>query len=301
MDVDVSRGSAETLTVEQVRDFLRSQLHKEAVTQYGLDDVEWLDRVTNNWFNDHDNYDGRWATIRARMPAVGRVLDMAAGCGTFLAYGLHAGHDVWGIEPEAWKVEYFGKKVASSGYPSWYRSRLVRACGESLPFKAQTFDVVTTYQTLEHVDDVARCLAEFIRVLKPGGALYIKAPDYRAFFEPHYRVPMLPQMNKRFASWYLRMLGRPLAGLKSLNWTTEGEIIGLIRKHLGGRAQIERTNEAELFMRRKRFVERCSRWLPRSVLHGIFKARTVVNTSIDRIPKFGRQERHIDLWITKLA
>ncbi|WP_219925286.1 methyltransferase domain-containing protein [Aeromonas veronii] len=36
-------------------------------------------------------------------------------------------------------------------------------------FEDNTFDVVTTYQTLEHVQDVAACIDELIRVAKPGG------------------------------------------------------------------------------------------------------------------------------------
>src|SRR5205085_8518363 len=129
------------------------------------------------WFDDARNYDRRWHVIEARRPKVGRVLDVAAGCGTFMLYGLRCGHDVTGIEPASWKRTYYERKVVLSGYPRAFAGRMVAAVGESLPFEDQSFDLVSTFQTLEHVADVNRCLAEMVRVLRPGGVLYLRAPD----------------------------------------------------------------------------------------------------------------------------
>ena len=102
---------------------------------------------------------------------------------------------------------------------------MIAAVGESLPFADESFDVVTTFQTLEHVADVDRCIAEMVRVLRPGGVLYLRAPDYNCFFEPHYRVPMWPKMPRAWAAPYLRWLGKPVDGLSTLNWTTERDTI----------------------------------------------------------------------------
>jgi len=201
----------------------------QIVREYsGNDDPDRITRITNNWFNDKKNYDGRWAVIRARLPGKARVLDMAAGCGTFLLYGLHLGFDTWGVEPEAWKHDYFARKIAASAYPDHYRQRLATGWGEALPFPDAHFDLVTTYQTLEHVRDVRQCLDEMLRVLKPGGVLYVRAPDYSGFFEPHYGLPFLPRMNKVIAAFYLQLRGRPLAALRELNWITEKQIVSLL-------------------------------------------------------------------------
>jgi ubiquinone/menaquinone biosynthesis C-methylase UbiE len=94
---------------------------------------------------------------------------MAAGCGTFVLFGLHNGYDAWGVEPEEWKREYFRKKILASNYPVKYLDHVVASVGEALPFQDESFDIVTTYQTLEHVQDVNECIQEMLRVLKPGG------------------------------------------------------------------------------------------------------------------------------------
>jgi len=247
----------------------------------GNDDPDRITLITNNWFNDQENYDGRWAVISARLPGKVKVLDMAAGCGTFLLYGLHLGFDAWGVEPEAWKHDYFARKIAASAYPGHYRQRLISGWGEALPFPDAHFGLVTTYQTLEHVRDVQQCLGEMLRVLKPGGVLYVRAPDYSGFFEPHYGLPFLPRMNKAIASFYLQLLGRPLAALRELNWITEKQIVFLLRE-LPYSTDIART-----FPGPPRPGSRLS----------------TLRSLKQRLARLGRsfkEEKRIDLWVKKI-
>ncbi|GAH52614.1 unnamed protein product, partial [marine sediment metagenome] len=65
-----------------------------------------------------------------------------------------------------------------------------------------------------------KCFSEFNRVLKREGDLFIQCPDYTSFFEGHYRIPMLPLMNKSLFKIYLRVLNRPTKGLDTINYTT---------------------------------------------------------------------------------
>ena len=46
-----------------------------------------------------------------------------------------------------------------------------------MEFEVASFDVVVSYQTLEHVPDTERGLAEMLRVLKPGGTIVIVSPN----------------------------------------------------------------------------------------------------------------------------
>jgi len=257
-------------------------LHKlilEQVRRYsGNDNPDRINRITDNWFQDRENYDGRWAVIGTRMKNKGKILDMAAGCGTFLLHGLHLGCDAWGVEPEAWKRQYFAKKIAASGYPESYRQRLVPGWGEALPFPDAYFDLVTTYQTLEHVLNVEKCLSEMLRVLKPGGILYVRAPDYSGFFEPHYGVPFWPKMNKTLAALYLQLLGRPLTALRELNWITKKEIVSRIGKLpfvtcIGEKSSTPRQEMTGL----------------RSLKRGMRRWQRVF-----------KEEKQIDLWVTKI-
>ena len=287
-------------SLDELRAFLREKIRRECLEWYGVENAAWVERATSNWFNDHENYDRRWGNLLARRPNPGRVLDMAAGCGTFLLYGLNRGQDVWGIEPEAWKLDYYRWKIKLSGYPREFLGRMTRAVGENLPFADESFDTITTYQTLEHVVDVRACIGEILRVLRPGGVLYLKAPDYRCFYEPHYRLPFLPRMKHEWAERYLNLLGRPTTGLRQLTWTSEHEIIQSLRQQ-PHRLHIER-NRYFFIEQRRQQVER---QLP-AMLRGIGMGRVLnelhqARRQIATAARVGRQERLIDLWIRKLA
>jgi SAM-dependent methyltransferase len=48
---------------------------------------------------------------------------------------------------------------------------------EPLPFPDHAFDAVVSLEGIEHLLSPARCLAEFCRVLRPGGRLVLTAPN----------------------------------------------------------------------------------------------------------------------------
>ena len=88
------------MNLAEVRNFLEENIRSESETYFGFTDSQRIGEIVNNWFNDQANYDGRWNIISSKAPRVGRVLDMAAGCGTFVLNGLQSGRDVYGVEPE---------------------------------------------------------------------------------------------------------------------------------------------------------------------------------------------------------
>lgn len=57
------------------------------------------------------------------------------------------------------------------------RLDLVQASATALPFPDAAFDVVTSYQMLEHISEPQQALAEMLRVLKPGGVLCVVGPN----------------------------------------------------------------------------------------------------------------------------
>jgi GT2 family glycosyltransferase/SAM-dependent methyltransferase/glycosyltransferase involved in cell wall biosynthesis len=109
--------------------------------------------------------------MAARLCEGAVVLDAACGSGygtgilssrAAMAYGVD-------VDPEAVayaEAHYGGEKVA-------YRTASVT----DLPFESDTFDVVVSFETLEHLEQQAEMLAEFRRVLKPQGVLIISTPD----------------------------------------------------------------------------------------------------------------------------
>lgn len=286
------------MQLDALRAALKENIRRESAEYFGIDDPEWLEQVTSNWFHDEENYDGRWQVIAKRAAVVGRVLDVAAGCGTFILNGLLNERDVYGIEPEEWKRLHFRNKILATGYPKQWLHHVVCAKGESLPFPDRHFDLVTSYQTLEHVQDIERCLREMLRVLKNGGVLYLRAPDYHSFFEPHYRLPFLPKMNKDLAARYLRLLGRPVKGLDVLQWTTERDLLDMLNAS-GYRLLIRRSAHLRRIERNAEIAAMLPRILRTTLVTRAANAVWEAGLWLQALFTVGRRERNIDLWITK--
>ena len=64
-------------------------------------------------------------------------------------------------------------------------SNLVGADAMRLPLASNRFDVLIAMDMLEHLPDDCRALAEFLRVLKPGGRLFATVPAYPHLWSEH--------------------------------------------------------------------------------------------------------------------
>lgn len=84
--------------------------------------------------------------------------------------------------------------------------------GVHLPFEDNSFDVVTAWHVIEHVQDVRETLAEWRRVLRPGGVLAMETPDgsspkvrikgadYRKFWAAEHTYTFSPKNLEQFVS-----------------------------------------------------------------------------------------------------
>lgn len=152
----------------------------EYARMYAAEDSHWwyvgMRDATLGLLNGH--LDEVTADARRRGdPCRPRILDAGCGTGGLLTHlkglGWAAGVD---LSPEAL---------------SWARRRdlprLAQASVESLPFPDATYDLVTCMDVLYHLqvqEDMA-ALAEFRRVLRPGGWLLVKVPAYEALRGQH--------------------------------------------------------------------------------------------------------------------
>lgn len=71
-----------------------------------------------------------------------------------------------------------------------------------LPFADGSFDAVTMFDLLEHVEDDGRAVTEALRVLRPGGFLLVSTPNEHWRF-PYHSVlkPICPSEEEMFARW----------------------------------------------------------------------------------------------------
>jgi len=92
-----------------------------------------------------------------------RVLDVGSGLGATVArLRARFGADAWGVEPSSVQTERAGS-----------RAHLVRAVGDTLPFRSGSFDAVFCECVLSLLPDPAAGIGEFVRVLAPSGHLVL--------------------------------------------------------------------------------------------------------------------------------
>lgn len=77
-------------------------------------------------------------------------------------------------------------------------------CGDAcrLPFADGTFDAVTLFDVLEHIQDDDAAARETLRVARPGGAVLVSTPNTDWHY-PFYRFmkPLCPPEAELMASW----------------------------------------------------------------------------------------------------
>ncbi|MGK4584665.1 class I SAM-dependent methyltransferase [Kitasatospora sp. HPMI-4] len=61
----------------------------------------------------------------------------------------------------------------------------VRADARELPWQESTFDLVTAFEVLEHIDEDDRAAAEILRVLRPGGTALFTVPADMRLWSAH--------------------------------------------------------------------------------------------------------------------
>lgn len=129
----------------------------------------------------------------------GRVLDVGCGRGYLRDF----------IESRG------GQYVGLDMVISKHGARLTRGSAQALPYASDSFDLVCCIDAFEHFPDPSAASSEFLRVLRPGGAFFLSAPNYgnvaglvkglverRGYYAPHTWAP--------FGRWQPQELEQPL-------------------------------------------------------------------------------------------
>ena len=104
-----------------------------------------------------------------------RVLDVGCGTGIMLDHLAPYGRPT-GLDFSATALDFCRKRGAE---------QLVQGRGEQLPFADGSFDAVTAFGVVEHIDADQLAVAEWARVLRPGGRLVLLTSAYQFLWSGH--------------------------------------------------------------------------------------------------------------------
>lgn len=100
------------------------------------------------------------------------IADLACGEGYGSALLAQHAHQVTGIDIDSDTIEQARTKYKKSNNLEYIKANVLKT-----PLADGSMDVVTSFETLEHLTEHQQLLTEFKRILKPGGTLVISTPD----------------------------------------------------------------------------------------------------------------------------
>ena len=159
-------------------------LYQEAA----YDSAEEAKNASNTYINYLNKYTGYDSPK-------GKVMDIGTGEGSFLKLLKENGYnDVIGIEPSKSPIEYADESV---------RHLIINDIFIADNFEKSSFDLITLFQTIEHIPDTRKLTKDIWNLLKPHGILYVICHDYQSWINsvlgtksPIYDVEHLQLFSK---------------------------------------------------------------------------------------------------------
>jgi len=107
--------------------------------------------------------------ITARLSEPVRLLDLGCGAGIAAEALARRGHTVLGVDASAEAIAAAEAHAEGEGLPLTYRV----GAAEDLEAEGQRFDVVTSLEVIEHVDDQQGFMRLLANLTQPGGLVFI--------------------------------------------------------------------------------------------------------------------------------
>lgn len=104
-----------------------------------------------------------------------KVLDVGCGSGAVMEFLNARGYETYGIDMSETAVAFCKERGLHAEL----------GLADTINFPDATFDMVCSFDMLEHVDDDAKAIAEMARVLKPGGIFIATVPAHQFLFSYH--------------------------------------------------------------------------------------------------------------------
>ena len=107
----------------------------------------------------------------------GKLLDIGCGVGDFLHAAEEHGWDCTGVEPSEDATAIARKRIKAN----------IMASEDLEQIPDATFDLITMWHVLEHVDDLKWQVEQLQRLIKPKGRIVIAVPNHKSYDAQFYK------------------------------------------------------------------------------------------------------------------
>lgn len=145
----------------------------------------------------------------------GAMLDVGCGVGLFLAVAKQRGWEVYGTE--------YSEKAVSICEEKGISMKLGKL--DASAFRGKQFDIVTSFEVIEHINNPNEELTEINKLLRKGGLFYCTTPNFnslgRYYTGAHYNIISYPEHLSYYTPYSINFLARK-HGFKPLATLTTG-------------------------------------------------------------------------------
>lgn len=145
-----------------------------------------------------------WALVlmaeRGRGAQCYDVLDIGCGAGTQAMLWAELGHRVHALDVNEALVTIGRQRALTKSLEVDFRV----GTATKLPFASASADVILLPELLEHVAEWEACLAEAIRVVRPGGLVYLSTTSKLCPLQQEFTLPLYPWYPASLKRWCVK-------------------------------------------------------------------------------------------------
>jgi 2-polyprenyl-6-hydroxyphenyl methylase/3-demethylubiquinone-9 3-methyltransferase len=129
------------------------------------------------------------------------VADIGCGAGAQCLLWAESGHRVHGLDVNQPLLKLARERAERAGVVVDFHLGTATA----LPWASSSLDVVLLPELLEHVEEWRPCLSEAVRVLRPGGLLFVSTTNVLCPVQQEFTLPLYSWYPTWLKRWFVRL------------------------------------------------------------------------------------------------